>query len=82
MHDATAGVREMARVVPPAARSAATVWDYAGGMTLLRRFWDAAEALDPAAAERDEGRTMRYCSPGELGQLLARRRLTASSSTR
>jgi SAM-dependent methyltransferase len=69
MQDATAGVREMARVVRPGGTVAVAVWDYAGGMTLLRRFWDAAEALDPAAAARDEGRTMRYCSPAALGQL-------------
>jgi hypothetical protein len=35
-------------------------------MTLLRSFWDAAVALDPSAAERDEGRCMPYCTPDEL----------------
>ena len=30
------------------------VWDYAGGMQLMRHFWDAAIALDPAARELDE----------------------------
>jgi hypothetical protein len=46
---------------------AACVWDYAGRMTLLRRFWDAALRVDPdGAAARDEGRVMRYCSPDEL----------------
>jgi len=77
MEDATTGVREMARVVRPGGAVGLATWDYAGGMTLLRRFWDAAEALDPAAAERDEGRTMRYCSPGELAELLAGAGLTA-----
>jgi hypothetical protein len=48
---------------------AAAVWDYAGEMTLLRRFWDAAVALDPAAAARDEGSCMPYCTPGALGAL-------------
>ena len=33
---------------------AAYLWDYAGRMELIRRFWDAAVALDPAAAELDE----------------------------
>src|SRR5689334_22939301 len=38
MADAPAGVREMARVARPGAAVAACVWDYADGMTLLRRF--------------------------------------------
>jgi hypothetical protein len=38
-------------------------------MTLLRRFWDAAVALDPSAAERDEGGCMPHCSPDSLGSL-------------
>ena len=38
-------------------------------MTLLRRFWDAAVALDPAATDRDEGRSMPHCAPGELERL-------------
>ena len=42
---------------------------YAGEMIILRRFWDAAVALDPAAAARDEGRSMPYCTPDELAGL-------------
>jgi hypothetical protein len=38
-------------------------------MTLLRCLWDAAIALDPAASEHDEGRTMPYCSAPELEAL-------------
>ena len=49
MTDAHAGVREMRRVTRPGGTVTAAVWDYAGEMTLLRRFWDAAVALDPAA---------------------------------
>jgi SAM-dependent methyltransferase len=70
MDDPLAGVREMRRVVRPGGTIAAAVWDYAGEMTLLRRFWDAAVALDPGAAARDEGRCMPYCTPDALEGLL------------
>jgi SAM-dependent methyltransferase len=69
MTDPPAGVAEMRRVTRPGGTVAAAVWDYAGEMILLRRFWDAAVALDPAAAEQDEGRSMPYCSPDELHAL-------------
>lgn len=76
MSDPPAGVAEMRRVTRPGGAVTAAVWDYAGEMTLLRRFWDAAVALDPAAAERDEGRCMPYCTPGELGALWSAAGLT------
>ena len=69
MADPPGGVREMARVTRRGGTVAAAVWDYAGEMTLLRRFWDAAVALDPSAADRDEGRSMPYCEPRELAAL-------------
>jgi SAM-dependent methyltransferase len=70
MADAPAGVREMRRVARPHGAVAACVWDYADGMTLLRRFWDAALAVDPEGAPaHDEGRVMRYCSAPELEAL-------------
>jgi SAM-dependent methyltransferase len=46
---------------------AACVWDYAGEMTMLRAFWDAALELDPEAP--DEGAVMRFCTPAELAAL-------------
>jgi SAM-dependent methyltransferase len=69
MTDAPAGVGEMRRVTGPGGTVASAVWDYADGMTLLRRFWDAAVALDPAAASLDEGRSMPYCRPEDLERL-------------
>jgi SAM-dependent methyltransferase len=71
MADPPAGVGEMCRVTRAGGTVAAAVWDYAGEMTLLRRFWDAAIALDPAATELDEGASMPFCTPDELGALLS-----------
>jgi ubiquinone/menaquinone biosynthesis C-methylase UbiE len=71
MTDADAGVREMRRATRSGGTVAAAVWDYAGQMTLLRRFWDSVIALDPSAADLDEGRSMRYCTPDELEALWA-----------
>jgi SAM-dependent methyltransferase len=66
-----AAVAEMARVVRPGGLVAAYVWDYAGRMELMRRFWDAVIALDPAAAELDEGRRFQFCQPAPLAGLFA-----------
>jgi SAM-dependent methyltransferase len=70
MPDAETGVREMARVTRTGGVVAACVWDYAGEMTLLRAFWDAAREVDPQrAALADEGVVMRWCGDGELAEL-------------
>jgi len=75
MSDADAGVGEMRRVVRPGGTVAACTWDYSGGMTMLRTFWDAALALDPAAP--DEALTMRLHDPNELRELWLRAGLEA-----
>lgn len=54
---------EMIRIARPDGVVAAYVWDYAGKMELMRYFWDAAVALDPAASELDEGRRFPICQP-------------------
>jgi ubiquinone/menaquinone biosynthesis C-methylase UbiE len=70
MRDPEAGVREMARVTRSGGVVASCVWDYAGEMTLLRAFWDAAREVDPErAAVADEGAIMRWCGEGELAEL-------------
>ena len=68
--DPAAAVAEMARVARPGAAIGAYVWDYAGGMELMRRFWDAAVELDPSALELDEGRRFgAVCLPEALADL-------------
>ena len=47
--------KELVRVASPGATVAVYVWDYAGGMQMMRYFWDAAKDMDPAAREQDEG---------------------------
>lgn len=65
-HAAVAAMRELAA---EGGLVAACVWDYAGGMEFLRRFWDAAVALDPAAGAHDEGARFPLCSPVALESL-------------
>jgi SAM-dependent methyltransferase len=75
MADADAGVTEMRRVVRPGGTVASCTWDYSGGMTMLRTFWDAALALDPDTP--DEARTMRYHDSQDLRELWLRAGLGA-----
>jgi SAM-dependent methyltransferase len=62
-------VAEMARAVRKHGTVALYVWDYAGKMQLMRRFWDAATALNPAARDLDEGRRFPICDPQSLNDL-------------
>jgi SAM-dependent methyltransferase len=64
-----AAVREMARAARPDGMVAAYVWDYAGGMQMLRRFWDAARALDTNTMGLDEGNRFPICQPDALASL-------------
>ena len=75
MSDADAGVAEMRRVVHPGGTVASCTWDYSGGMTMLRTFWDAALSLDSETP--DEGRMMRYNDPDSLRELWLRAGLEA-----
>jgi SAM-dependent methyltransferase len=76
MDDPRAGVGEMRRVTRVGGTVAGAVWDYGGEMTLLRNFWDAAAAVDPAGGQRDE-RNMRIATPIELHDLWVDVGLTA-----
>jgi SAM-dependent methyltransferase len=64
--DPVAALRAMRSLAADHAIVAACVWDYAGGMEFLRRFWDAAVELDPAARQHDEGERFPICSPSGL----------------
>lgn len=60
---------EMRRVMRSGGLVAATVWDMAEGMQMLRYFWDAALSLDPRAP--DQARALRFGGAGELVALFA-----------
>ena len=64
--DPAAALREMKSLAAEDGVVAACLWDYAGGMQFLRRFWDAAVELDPAARQYDEGERFPVCSPSAL----------------
>ncbi len=71
--------REMRRVVKPGGAIAACVWDFEGGMEMLRVFWDAALDVDPHAP--DEARVMPYGRPGEITCWMEVAGLTAIEET-
>lgn len=53
--DQGGAAKELRRVAVHGGTVAAYVWDYAGGMQMMRYFWDAAAGLDPSARDSDEG---------------------------
>lgn len=61
--------REMARVTRPGGTVAAYVWDYAGGMQMMRHFWDAAIAVSPNDAKLDQAERFPLCQPEPLQAL-------------
>lgn len=65
-------VLEMARVTKPGGRVAAYVWDYAGGMQMMRHFWDAAIAVSPDDARLDQAERFSVCRPEPLRALFER----------
>jgi SAM-dependent methyltransferase len=73
-------VAEMVRAGGPGSVIALYVWDYAAGMELMRRFWDAAAALDPAAAALDEAVRFPVCALAPLEALFTGAGLSGVSS--
>lgn len=60
---------EMCRVTRPGGLVAAYVWDYGGGMAMMRHFWDAAVAVQPDDARLDQAERFPLCQPGPLSGL-------------
>ena len=60
------GMKQAVRI---GGRVALFVWDYAGGMQMLRAFWDAAVALDAGAVQLDEAVRFPVCQPQPLRRL-------------
>jgi SAM-dependent methyltransferase len=67
--DPAAAIHEMRSLTASRGTVSACVWDYAGGMELLRRFWDAVVAVDATARELDEGERFPLCRPDALSSL-------------
>jgi SAM-dependent methyltransferase len=64
-----AALAEMTRVVRRGGVVATYLWDYAAGMEIIRRFWDAVIELHPNTAELDEARRFPLCEPTALASL-------------
>jgi hypothetical protein len=73
----TIAVAEMIRVTRPGGVVGAYLWDFAGGMQLLRYLWDVAAKLDPAADELDQAKRFPICQPDRLRALFAETGLKA-----
>ncbi|HMN27386.1 MAG TPA: methyltransferase domain-containing protein, partial [Caldilineaceae bacterium] len=62
-------VREQVRVTRRNGTVAAYVWDYRGGMAMMRQFWAAAIALNPKDAALDQAERFPLCQPEPLQAL-------------
>ena len=66
--DPAKALAEACRVTRRDGSISAAVWDYSGGMRMLRAFWDTAVELDPSADRLDE-KHMPLCRTGQLAEL-------------
>jgi hypothetical protein len=66
-------------VTKPGGKVAAYVWDYAGGMEVMRQFWDAAISISPHDRKLDQGKRFPICHPEPLKELFQDAGLTAVS---
>jgi len=61
---------EMERVARSGGEVALYVWDYTGGMEMMRRYWDAAAELNPRARDLQDSWHAAFCQPEPLYRLL------------
>jgi hypothetical protein len=71
--------KEMARVTRHGGKVGAYVWDYAGGMQMMRHFWDVAVELNPNDSAVDEAERFPLCEPEPLEALFRSAGLTSVS---
>jgi ubiquinone/menaquinone biosynthesis C-methylase UbiE len=69
--DPVAMLAEMRRVTSDGGAVAIYVWDYAGGMQIMRHFWDAAIEQDEAVRDKAESLQFEICAPEPLRQAFA-----------
>ena len=59
----------MRRVTRPGGVVGVYVWDYSGGMQMVRLFWDAVIAVRPGDAAADQSERFPICQPDALARL-------------
>ncbi len=67
--DPAVALRECHRVLRSGGTAGMYVWDYAGGMQMMRSFWESAVALDPAARDLYESGRFSAWNDGYLAEL-------------
>jgi SAM-dependent methyltransferase len=70
-------VAEMSRAARAGGAVALYVWDYGARTGFIHRFWDAAQALDPAASRLHEAVRFASCAPAPLEALFVAAGLSA-----
>jgi SAM-dependent methyltransferase len=64
--DVARALAEMQRVTAAGGRIGAYVWDYADGMEVIRRYWEAAATVDPAGVAAVGAELFPICEAGAL----------------
>ena len=72
---ASRALEEFHRVTRAGGTIAVYVWDYADGAIFLRKFWDAAAAVDGEAATYDQAHRFQICTPEGLRSLFEQAKL-------